>query len=169
MPDDGSASFICAAFMAVLGTFWLNWLIKRARERGERFDPRPGDPDATRTDLPHPALAMIPLGVVLGVSIMWHESLGTSALILALLAGSLAAALLNFRTLREPGKALAAASTGALVAVGNTAAVVGFGAVAAALPAFVPSCAGWRNAGWPTPRVLPPCARRSSRNRCPSR
>ena len=130
------ASFICAAFMAVLGTFWLNWLLKRARERGERFDPRPGDPDATRSDLPHPALAMIPLAVVLGVSILWHEALGTSALILALLAGSLAAALLNFRTLREPGKALADASTGALVAVGNTAAVVGFGAVAAALPAF---------------------------------
>ena len=44
--------------------------------------------------------------------------------------------MLNLRTLREPGKALADGSTGALIAVGNTAAVVGFGAVAAALPAF---------------------------------
>ncbi len=130
------ASLVCAVFMAITGMWLLNRLLARAAARGERFEPRPGDPDAKRTNLPHPALAMIPLGVVLAISIVWHGTLGTSALIIALLAGSIAAAALNFRTLIEPGKALSEGSLGALVAVGNTAAVVGFGAVAAALPAF---------------------------------
>lgn len=130
------ASLVCAIFMAIVGTYWMNWMLRGALARGERFEPREGDPDSTRTDLPHPALATIPLAVVLGISIVWHGTLGTSALVLALLGGSLAAAALNFRTLRQPSKALSDGSMGALVAVGNTAAVVGFGAVAAALPAF---------------------------------
>ncbi len=130
------ASLICAVFMAVIGSLWLRRMLVRAVARGETFEPRAEDPDGTRQDLPHPALAALPLLVVLVVAFLLHEELKTSALILALAGGSLAAAALNFRFLREPEKALASGSIGALVAVGNTAAVVGFGAVASALPAF---------------------------------
>jgi len=130
------ASLVCAVFMAVLGSWWLRHMLRRALARGEHFVPRPGDPDSKRTDLPHPALAAIPLFVVLAIAFTLHEQYKTSALVLALLGGSIATALVNLRHLRAPGAALSNASIGALVAVGNTAAVVGFGAVASALPAF---------------------------------
>lgn len=130
------ASLITALFMAVLGQLWLEWMIRRARARGERFEPRPDDPAPRLNDLPHPALAALPLIAVLAVAFALHDSHGTSALVLALLAGSLAAALINPRGLQQPAQALSEAGTGALIAIGNTAAVVGFGAVARASPAF---------------------------------
>ena len=130
------ASVIVAIFMAAFGYWWLKRLIAGARARGERFEARADDPTGTREHLPHPALATIPLAVVLVVSFIWHDSLKTSALIAALLAGSAAAWLINLKWLRNPGRAIADASTGALIAIGNTAAVVGFGAVAKLSPAF---------------------------------
>ncbi len=130
------ASLVVALFMAVLGQLWLDWMIRRARARGERFAARADDPAPRLANLPHPALAAIPLLAVLAVAFALHDSHGTSALVLALLAGGLAAALINPRGLERPGEALAEAGSGALIAIGNTAAVVGFGAVARASPAF---------------------------------
>ncbi len=130
------ASLVCAVFMAIFGTWWMNWMLRRAIANGEKFEPRPDDAATDARDLPHPALAALPLLAVLAVAFTLHDSFKTSALVLALLAGSITAALVNLRHLREPGQALAAGSTGALIAIGNTAAVVGFGAVASALPAF---------------------------------
>ncbi|GAB4170514.1 MAG: GntP family permease [Wenzhouxiangellaceae bacterium] len=130
------ASLIVAIFMAVTGYLWLKSMLDRARARGEHFDTRPFDPESGRTDLPHPALAVAPLLVVLAISLATHEHLGTSALIVALCAGCIAAAMINLRHLHQPAKALAEGGTGALIAIGNTAAVVGFGTVAKATPAF---------------------------------
>jgi H+/gluconate symporter-like permease len=130
------ASVIVAIAMAMFGYWWLKRMLTQAKARGERFEARPDDPVSTRTDLPHPALSTIPLAVVLAVSFIWHDELQTTALILALLAGSATVWLTNLRFLRQPGKALADASSGALIAIGNTAAVVGFGAVAKLAPAF---------------------------------
>jgi H+/gluconate symporter-like permease len=73
---------------------------------------------------------------VLGFALTLHGSLGTAALIVALLAGCFGAALTNPRHLHRPGLALSEGGTGALIAIGNTAAVVGFGTVAKASPAF---------------------------------
>jgi H+/gluconate symporter-like permease len=130
------ASLVVAIFMATFGYWWLRRMLERARARGEHFVARPGDPEATRGDLPHPALALIPLLLVLGFAFALHDSYGTSALIVALLAGCFGAALTNPRRLHAPGQALADGGTGALIAIGNTAAVVGFGTVARASPAF---------------------------------
>jgi H+/gluconate symporter-like permease len=130
------ASLVVAVFMAVFGYWWLKRLIGRAKAAGEHFEARDGDPQARTEHLPHPALGAIPLLVVLGVSFVLHDRLETSALIAALLAGSATAWLINLKWLRNPGKAIADASTGALIAIGNTAAVVGFGAVAKLSPAF---------------------------------
>jgi H+/gluconate symporter-like permease len=130
------ASAICAVFMFLLGSWWFKRILRKAAEAGEHFEPRDDDPVLQRDSLPHPLMAALPLLVVLVIAFLLHDQLKTSALILALLGGSIAAALLNLRHLHEPAKALAAGSTGALIAVGNTAAVVGFGAVASSLPAF---------------------------------
>ncbi|AKS42770.1 GntP family permease [Wenzhouxiangella marina] len=130
------ASLIVAIFMATTGFLWLRWMLKRAVARGEVFEERADDPGSNRQDLPHPALAMIPLLLVLGISFATHDRLGTSALIIALLAGCIGAALINLRHLHKPGEALAEGGTGALIAIGNTAAVVGFGTVARVSPAF---------------------------------
>jgi H+/gluconate symporter-like permease len=130
------ASLVVAIFMAVTGYLWLRWMLKRAVERGETFSERADDPKADRGDLPHPALSVIPLLLVLGISFTTHDQLGTSALILALLAGTIGAALINVRHLYQPGEALTEGGTGALIAIGNTAAVVGFGTVARVSPAF---------------------------------
>ncbi|HMA98160.1 MAG TPA: GntP family permease [Wenzhouxiangella sp.] len=130
------ASLIVAIFMATTGYVWLRWMLNRAVARGEVFEVRADDPESARTELPHPALAMIPLMLVLGVSFTTHDDLGTSALIVALLAGCIGAALINLRHLDRPGEALAEGGTGALIAIGNTAAVVGFGTVAKVSPAF---------------------------------
>jgi len=130
------ASLVVAIFMAAIGYVWLKWMLDRAVARGESFESRDFDPESGRGDLPHPALAAVPLLVVLGISFATHDALGTSALIVALLAGCLAAAAINLRHLHAPGEALAEGGTGALIAIGNTAAVVGFGTVAKAAPAF---------------------------------
>ncbi|MDT8439053.1 MAG: GntP family permease [Wenzhouxiangellaceae bacterium] len=130
------ASLIVAIFMATIGYLWLKWMLERAVARGEAFDERAFDPDSGRGDLPHPALSTIPLLVVLAISFTLHDAFGTSALIVALAAGCIAAALINPRHLHAPGRALAEGGTGALIAIGNTAAVVGFGTVARAAPAF---------------------------------
>ncbi len=130
------ASLVVAIFMATIGYVWLKWMLDRAVARGESFEQRDFDPESGRGDLPHPALAAVPLLVVLAISFTTHDALGTSALIVALLAGCLAAAAINLRHLHAPGEALAEGGTGALIAIGNTAAVVGFGTVAKAAPAF---------------------------------
>jgi H+/gluconate symporter-like permease len=130
------ASAIVAAAMALVGYAWLARMVAHAVARGERFEARVDDPNEARASLPHPVLAAVPLVVVLVVSYLLHESYKTSALIVALLAGCVATALVSWRHLAKPGRALSDGAIGALIAIGNTAAVVGFGAVAKAAPAF---------------------------------
>src|SRR5690606_36577447 len=130
------ASLVVAIFMATFGYWWLARMLARASANGERFMPRDDDPESGRDDLPHPALSLLPLALVLGFALALHDSLGTSALIVALLAGCFGAALTNPRHLHHPGRALTEGGAGALIAIGNTAAVVGFGTVAKASPAF---------------------------------
>lgn len=131
------ASILVAIFMMVSGGWWLNRMLRRAKERGECFEARENDPEVRAGALPSPLLSLLPLLVVLGVSFAFHESLKTSALILALLGGSICAALLQPSRLGRLGGPLAEGGSGALIAIGNTAAVVGFGAVAKLSPAFL--------------------------------
>lgn len=130
------ASLIVAVFMALVGYAWLQWMLKRAVANGERFVARSDDPVVVGRSLPHPGLALLPLLAVLAIGFALHESFGTAALIVALLAGAISCGLLAYRHFRDAHQALADGAIGALVAIGNTAAVVGFGAVAKAAPAF---------------------------------
>jgi H+/gluconate symporter-like permease len=131
------ASLVTALFMAGAGYAWLVWMLKRATARGEVFEGRSDDPQTVEYTLPAVWQALVGPALVLTVSFVFHDSLQTSALILALLAGCVGVYVFCFNSRRNPGKAVAEGSTGALIAIGNTAAVVGFGAVAKAAPAFM--------------------------------
>jgi H+/gluconate symporter-like permease len=129
-------SIIVALFMAVGGYFALMWMIKSATKKGEQFAARSSDPVLTDKPLPHWLTGLLPLLVVLITSFLLHDSLQQAALIIALAGGVISLYLLNFRFLHNPAAATNEGVLGALLAIGNTAAVVGFGAVAKLTPAF---------------------------------
>lgn len=129
-------SLFTALFMLLFGYWWLMKMIRKAVSKGEHFIERETDSKDVRTHLPHPLLSLIPLLVVLVVSFIFHDSLAQSALILALLGGVITTWLLNQKYFRDFWNAVGEGTTGALIAIGNTAAVVGFGGVAKITPAF---------------------------------
>lgn len=120
-------SLVVALVMIVSGYFWLTWMINRAVAKGERFEERQGDPVLAERDTPNPFLSLIPLVVVLVVSLSLHDVLETSALIVALTAGVLMAYLLGRKYVDDVWETAGEGTTGALLAIANTAAVVGFG------------------------------------------
>lgn len=129
-------SLVVAIIMAVLGSLWLRFMVRRALAAGERFEARADDPEVDNRPLPHPVTGLLPLIAVLGLSFAFHESLKESALIIALSGGIIVSLLVHRRFitgLREP---VASGALGALIAIANTAAVVGFGGVAKLAPAF---------------------------------
>ncbi|WP_026374594.1 GntP family permease [Aestuariibacter salexigens] len=129
-------SFVVAVFMALFGYWWLKRMIGKAVNNGEKFEHRAEDPDIPMRDYPHPLTGIIPLMVVLVLSFSLHEALAQLALIVALGGGVLALMLINFQYFHNLPKAVNLGTTGALVAIGNTAAVVGFGAIAKNTEAF---------------------------------
>lgn len=129
-------SLFVAVLMALFGYWWLNRLIRKAVAHGETFETRADDPKNRERELPSPISGLIPLVVVLTLSFVFHEDLKQNALIIALSGGVLAIAIINRKFFHNISQALTDASTGALVAIGNTAAVVGFGSIAKVTPAF---------------------------------
>ena len=129
-------SLVIAVLMATFGYWWLRKIINRAIANGEKFEAREGDPVLLDRELPRPVLSLIPLLVVLGLSFSFHDTLAQNALIVALLGGVISIAIINFKHFHRPQTAISEATTGALVAIGNTAAVVGFGSIAKITPAF---------------------------------
>ena len=129
-------SLVVAIFMACFGYWWLKRMIGKAIAKGETFEERASDPKVPVRDLPHPLTGVIPLLVVLILSFWLHESLAQLALIVALSGGVLTLMLINFQYFHDLSKAVNTGTTGALVAIGNTAAVVGFGSIAKNTDAF---------------------------------
>lgn len=137
-PYAGWEVSICVAlFMMIFGYWWLKKMIAKAMAKGERFVSRKTDPSVEeRTELPNPLLSMIPLVVVLGISFLFHNSLGTSALIIALTGGIAATYFINRKYFQDISHAFSEGALGAVIAIANTAAVVGFGGVVKATPSF---------------------------------
>lgn len=130
-------SIFIALFMFLFGYWWLKRMISKAMAKGEHFVARSTDKEAeTREELPNALLSIIPLVVVLGLTLLLHKSLGTSALILSLSGGILSTYLLNKKYFQNFGHAVGEGAMGAVIAIANTAAVVGFGGVVKATPAF---------------------------------
>ena len=129
-------SIVVAVFMALFGYWWLKKMITKAVDNGERFEARATDPEIPVRDYPHPMTGIIPLLVVLVLSFTLHESLAQLALIVALGGGVLTLMAINFQHFHNLPQAVNLGTTGALLAIGNTAAVVGFGSIAKATEAF---------------------------------
>lgn len=129
-------SLVVAIFMALFGYWWLKRMINKAVAAGEGFVARDDDPQVTQRELPSPITGIIPIIVVLVLSFIFHETYGKMALIVALGGGVLTLLAINYRYFISISKAINLGTTGALVAIGNTAAVVGFGAVAKNTQAF---------------------------------
>ena len=129
-------SLVVAIFMASFGYWWMQKMINKAVASGERFENREHDPEIPERDYPHPITGMIPLLVVLVLSFSLHEALQQMALIVALGGGVLTLMVINYRHFHNLQNAISLGTTGALVAIGNTAAVVGFGTIAKSTIAF---------------------------------
>ncbi|MDO6426661.1 SLC13 family permease [Thalassotalea sp. 1_MG-2023] len=129
-------SLVVAAFMALFGYWWLNRLIGKAVANGEVFEHREDDPEIPERDYPHPITGVIPLLVVLGLSFTLHHDFGHNALIIALAGGVISILLINNKYFHHLSNAVTEGTNGALIAIGNTAAVVGFGAVAKSTDGF---------------------------------
>lgn len=129
-------SLVVALFMACFGYWWLRRMINKALANGETFEPREQDPKIAERDYPHPLSGLVPLLVVLVLSFLLHDSLAQYALIIALTGGVLTLMVINFRYFQNLAGAVNTGTTGALVAIGNTAAVVGFGSIAKNTEAF---------------------------------
>ncbi|MDX1525524.1 MAG: SLC13 family permease [Pseudidiomarina maritima] len=129
-------SLLVAVLMASFGYWWLNRLINKAVANGETFHSRADDPQQQERELPSPLSGLVPLIVVLTLSFIFHDELKQNALIIALTGGVLSIAIINRKFFQNLSNAISEASTGALVAIGNTAAVVGFGSIAKITPAF---------------------------------
>ena len=129
-------SLVVAVFMASFGFWWIKRMIGKAVANGECFEHRAEDPEIPERDYPHPITGIIPLLVVLVLSFWLHESLQQLALIVALGGGVLAIMAINHKHFHNMQRAISAGTTGALVAIGNTAAVVGFGTIAKSTEAF---------------------------------
>lgn len=130
-------SLVVAIFMACFGYWWLKRMITKAVADGEHFEARDHDPDIPERDYPNPASGLIPLIVVLLLSFFLHDAIAQYALIVALGGGVLTLMLINYKHFQNLPGAINMGTTGALVAIGNTAAVVGFGSIAKNTDAFM--------------------------------
>lgn len=132
-------SLIVAIFMALVGYLWLKHMVNKAIAKGETFIAKAADhldKDDNRP-LPSPVLSLLPLIVVLGLSFIFHKSLGTSALIIALIGGIITTYLISYKYMQNREKAIAEGTLGAIIAIANTAAVVGYGGVVKQTEAFL--------------------------------
>ena len=78
-------SFVVAIAMAIIGCYWINWMVKRAVSRGETFIARGSDAaPADYSKLPSPLLCLIPLAAVLGLFLLFQypQSFGALSKIL---------------------------------------------------------------------------------------
>lgn len=129
-------SLVVAAFMAIFGYWWMKKMINKAVAQGESFEHQAHDPEVIERPLPHPITGILPLIVVLTLSFLLHDSLQQQALIVALGGGVISLIAINYRYFINIQQAINIGTTGALVAIGNTAAVVGFGSIAKSTEAF---------------------------------
>ncbi|MFT6988373.1 MAG: hypothetical protein ACJASL_000335 [Paraglaciecola sp.] len=114
-------SLVVAIFMASFGFWWMRKMINKAVANGEHFETRDHDPEIPERDYPHPITGIIPLLVVLFLSFLLHESLQQLALIVALGGGVLCLMTINHNYFHNMQNAVTAGTTGALIAIGNTA------------------------------------------------
>jgi H+/gluconate symporter-like permease len=152
---------IAGCIMLFGGLAWLQARARKARAAGEGYgDHQETLPQFEEGERPGFALALLPIGVVIGLNALFSlivfprmelgylsqqlyggiapsAVIGTWALIVALVGAILSVLLLQRRYLRDAQKTLNEGTMGSLLPIFNTASEVGYGAVIASLAAFV--------------------------------
>lgn len=153
----GFIGVLCALIIMVAGGFWLGSMVKKASQSGEVFslpkqsplsaadevaaglaiDEQEDNAAKKAEQLPHIILAILPLVLVIVLlNVLGQFMNPTIALLIALTVGIADACITMRKFLKEFWESLAVGAQNSLVALANTCAVVGFGSVAAAVPAF---------------------------------
>ena len=130
-----------AIVMFVLGYLYLRWQTNKARRMGEGFVPGRGDEAATQDfrpeDLPHWALSLAPLAIVVGVVIATRNMKPPLPWVnVALAVGCVAGVGLFYRHLKKVSATLGEGAANSALPILNTSAVIGFGMVVSTVPAF---------------------------------
>lgn len=137
-PIEGIAA---AVVMFALGYSYLVWQAKKARRTGEGFVPGPRDEHAANDlrpeDLPHWALSLAPLGIVVGIVIATRNMQPQLPWVnVALVAGCVAGVGLFHRRFKAVVAMLGEGAANSALPIINTSAVIGFGMVVSTIPAF---------------------------------
>ena len=153
---------VASAVMLTLGMVYLEWERKKAKARGEGFEPAPTDVIPDEPDpstMPHWLVASVPMVVVLAIILVpqWINSLfslaegaqGTYAPLMvmattqplvwtcvALVVGTLVGFVLFCRYVKHPLAIVGRGAESAILPLINTAVVIGFGGVVKATPVF---------------------------------
>lgn len=149
----GWIGVLSALIIMVVGGIWLGSMVRKASQNGEVFSlpkksPLKGLEETAATSdetglakkeekLPNIIVAILPLTLVIVLLNVLGQFINpTTALLIALIVGIFDACVTMWKYLREFWQSLAVGAQNSLVALANTCAVVGFGSVAAAVPAF---------------------------------
>ncbi|WP_241840594.1 GntP family permease [Fictibacillus sp. S7] len=158
----GLIGILIGIFILIAGSLYIGREVRKAVNNGETFSLpeshplfRPKKGEATelaaaleevtaieteapsKKELPNIVTSLIPLIAVIGIlNIMAQFTSSTSAALISLGTGILLTWVLNLKFVPQYWGSLAAGTQDALVAIANTCAVVGFGSVAAKVPAF---------------------------------
>lgn len=127
---------IAGIFMFVVGSFWLNGMIKKDVARGGQFEERSGEAGQDRMDkdkLPNAVVALIPILVTI-IAMNVVKLPAAIAIALSVVIGLLI--MTRFYDYRKLAEDFSKGSGSAITAITNTCAVVGFGSVVKATPAF---------------------------------
>lgn len=153
----GWIGVLCALIIMIAGGLYLGRVVKKASANGEVFSLPKTSPLAAKEemaaalaaekldaesvkkekDLPNVILAILPLVLVIVLlNVLGQFMNPTIALLIGLIVGIADACITMHKYLKEFWGSLAEGAQNSLVAIANTCAVVGFGSVAAAVPAF---------------------------------
>ena len=131
---------IASLFNFILGTFFLHLLIRKAVNRGEKFEKYDSDieiDEENKKKLPNIFLALLPVVVVVAGMVTYSQLFAANtAAILALLGAIVLACLTMFKFISGFWDVLGKGSNDAIVAICNTSAVIAFGKVAALTSGF---------------------------------
>ncbi len=128
-----------AAFTFIVGSFWLYWMVNRAKKHGEEFVSYESDKDIEQNDkkLPSIVQAFLPiLGVIVGMVTYSQYFDANTATIFALLTAIIIALIIMFTYLSKLWDVMGKGANEAIIAACNTSAVIAFGKVAALTAGF---------------------------------
>ncbi len=130
---------VVGLFTFVAGSYWLYWMVNRAKKRGEGFVTYESDKDLEQNDknLPSILQALLPVLVVIGGMISYSQFfIANTATIFSLLTAIIVALVIMFKHLSKFWDVMGKGANDAIIAVCNTSAVIAFGKVAAMTTGF---------------------------------